>query len=157
MKTIVMGCGRVGWTLATLLSEQGHEVCVIDQNSEALTRLGSQFPGQTVVGTAIDEDVLKQAGIERADCFAAVTQDDNSNIMAAQIAKEIFGVKKVVCRIYDPWREEAYHQLGLDTICPTTLAARQITKLLGQDCPSLADGRTTSDEPQSPTAAPSLA
>ncbi len=128
-----MGCGRVGVTLAQLLVDQGHDVCVIDQSSDALDRLGPQFRGQTVVGTAIDEDVLKQAGIEHADAFAAVTQDDNSNIMAAQIAKEIFGVKNVVCRIYDPWREEAYHQLGLDTICPTTLAAHKITRLFGQE------------------------
>jgi trk system potassium uptake protein len=128
-----MGCGRVGVTLATLLSEQGHDVCVVDQDSSALDRLGARFHGATVVGTAIDEDVLKQAGIEHADAFAAVTQDDNSNIMAAQIAKEIFGVPKVVCRIYDPWREETYHDLGLDTICPTTLAAHKITSLFGQN------------------------
>lgn len=86
-----------------------------------------------MIGNAIDEDVLKQAGIEHAGAFAAVTQDDNSNIMAAQIAKEIFGVPKVVCRIYDPWREETYHDLGLDTICPTTLAAHKITMLFGQN------------------------
>src|SRR5579859_3644904 len=134
-----MGCGRVGSMLATMLSEEGHDVRVIDQNSESLQRLGPDFRGQTVVGTAIDEDVLKHAGIEQADAFAAVTQDDNSNIMAAQVAKEIFGVKKVICRIYDPAREQTYHQLGLDTICPTRLAAEGITMLLGKECASVAE------------------
>lgn len=139
MNVVVMGCGRVGSMLATMLSEEGHDVRVIDQNSEALHRLGSDFRGETVVGTAIDEDVLKQAGIEQADAFAAVTQDDNSNIMAAQVAKEIFGVQKVICRIYDPAREATYHDLGLDTICPTRLAAEEITALLGKECASVAE------------------
>ena len=118
-----MGCGRVGARLATQLSEAGHEVLVLDITSRAFWRLGPDFKGKTMVGTGIDVDVLRRAGIERADAFAAVTQGDNRNIMASQIALHIFKVPKVVTRIYDPIRQDTYAELGLETISPTVLGA----------------------------------
>ncbi len=123
MYAIIMGCGRVGARLATQLSEAGHEVLVLDITSRAFWRLGPDFKGKTMVGTGIDVDVLRRAGIERADAFAAVTQGDNRNIMASQIALHIFKVPKVVTRIYDPIRQDTYAELGLETISPTVLGA----------------------------------
>lgn len=130
MRIVILGCGRVGAHLAKTLVTEGHQVAVIDKNSAAFARLGSDFPGNLVVGTGIDEDVLRRAGIERADAFVAVTNGDNTNVMAAQIAKEIFGVPRVICRIYDPLREEIYRSLGLETICPTILGATKIKEAL---------------------------
>ena len=123
MKVVVLGCGRVGATLADMLSRAGHTVSVIDQSSDAFQRLSPDFQGTTTVGNGVDEDVLVRAGIREADAFAAATNGDNRNIMASQIAKEIFKVKKVVCRIYDPIREETYHELGLETISPTVVGS----------------------------------
>jgi trk system potassium uptake protein TrkA len=130
MKVIVLGCGRLGAYLARQLASRGHEVTVIDQDATSLERLGDDFPGRTVVGTGIDEDVLRQAGIEGCQAFIAVTNWDNTNVMAAQVAREIFGVPRVICRLYDPLREEFYRSLGLETICPTLWAVEQIRKLL---------------------------
>ncbi|MBI5956682.1 MAG: TrkA family potassium uptake protein [Chloroflexi bacterium] len=124
MNIIVLGCGRVGAALATMLDAEGHSVTVIDQNSDAFRRLDAGYKGNMVLGTGIDEDVLRSAGIEKADAFAAVTNGDNTNIMASQIASTIFHVPRVVTRIYDPIREETYRTLGLDTICPTSVGAR---------------------------------
>ena len=124
MKVLILGCGRVGSTLATMLDRSGHTVAVIDQSSDSFQRLSPEFGGETIVGNGVDEDVLIRAGIKDADAFVAVTNGDNRNIMASQIAKEIFRVKKVMCRIYDPIREQTYHELGLDTICPTTIGAQ---------------------------------
>lgn len=124
MKIVILGCGRVGATLADMLSRAGHTVSVIDQSSDAFQRLSPDFQGTTFVGNGVDEDVLVRAGIREADAFAAVTNGDNRNIMASQIAKEIFQVKKVVCRIYDPIREETYHELGLETISPTVVGSK---------------------------------
>lgn len=121
MRVVIMGCGRVGSQLAMRLDQEGHQVSVIDLTAKAFRRLPEDFRGATVVGTGIDEDVLRAAGIEAADAFVAVTEGDNRNIMAAQVAREIFGVREVVARIYDPVREEIYRELGLDTICPTKL------------------------------------
>jgi trk system potassium uptake protein TrkA len=123
---VILGCGRVGSTLATMMDRAGHKVSVIDFSSDAFQRLPHQFGGETIIGNGIDEDVLIRAGIKEADAFAAVTNGDNRNIMASQIAKEIFHVKKVVCRIYDPIREETYHELGLETISPTIVGAQLI-------------------------------
>src|SRR6476660_5359265 len=108
MKVVILGCGRVGSRLAMLMDQDGHEVSIIDSNPVSFRRLPESFGGETVLGTGIDVDVLKLAGIENADAFAAVTNGDNTNIMATQIAKEIFGVKKVLARIYDPGREGLY-------------------------------------------------
>lgn len=124
MKVIIMGCGRVGAALAALLDSEGHDVTVMDVDAYSFRRLPVEFRGTAMVGNGIDEDALRRAGIEEAEAFAAVTQGDNRNVMAAQIALHIFHVPKVVCRIYDPIREETYRTLGLRTICPTTVGAR---------------------------------
>jgi trk system potassium uptake protein TrkA len=126
MKIVIMGCGRVGARLARMFDDEGHTVAVIDLSAEALLRLGENFNGVTVVGTGIDEDVLKHAGIEQADVFLALTSLDNPNIMAAQIAQLRFNVPRVITRIYDPAREDTFHDIGLETFCPTTLVASRI-------------------------------
>jgi trk system potassium uptake protein TrkA len=126
MKIVIMGCGRIGARTANMFDTEGHEVTIIDLDVEAFGRLGPGFGGRTVVGTGIDEDVLKNANIEQADAFVAVTTSDNTNIMASQIARVVFGVPEVLCRIYDPVREDTYHLLGLDTICPTTMISNLI-------------------------------
>ncbi len=126
MRIIIMGCGRVGAALAGMFATQRHEVTVIDQSQQAFTRLSKEFPGGKLLGNGLDEDVLKRAGIERADCFVAVTNGDNRNIMAAQIAKHNFHVPRVICRIYDPIRQQVYAELGLESVCPTTIGAQLI-------------------------------
>ncbi len=126
MKVVIMGCGRVGSTLATLMDQAGHRVTVIDSNSDAFQRLASDFKGEKIAGNGVDEEILRRAGIETADAFAAVTNGDNRNIMASQIAKEIFAIKKVVCRIYDPIRDSTYRELGMETICPTLVGAEML-------------------------------
>jgi trk system potassium uptake protein len=118
-----MGCGRVGARLALMLTHAGHEVTVMDIKSSAFVRLGSEFKGSTVLGDAIDQEVLKRAGIERADAFVAATQGDNRNIMASQVAKHVFGVKRVVTRVYDPLRSDTFAALGLQAISPTIIGA----------------------------------
>ena len=123
MHAVILGCGRVGATLALMLQADGHSVSVIDRDREAFRRLGQHFKGKTILGIGIDEDVLKKAGIERARAFAATTSGDNSNIMSAQIAKVKYKVPRVIARIYDPLRAEAYKELGIDTISPTLLGA----------------------------------
>jgi trk system potassium uptake protein TrkA len=130
MRVIIVGCGRVGSTLARQLGESGHGVTIIDLNQEAFLRLGSDFQGTTLLGTGIDEDVLRKAGIESADAFVAVTNRDNTNAMASQIAKEIFHVRRVIARLYDPIREEIYQTLGLDTVSPTRIGVERIMEKL---------------------------
>jgi len=120
MKVVIMGCGRVGARISSILDHNGHDVTVIDTDSRAFRRLPADFRGNTVIGTGIDEDVLRSAGIEEATAFIAVTNGDNRNIMASQVARNIFDVPEVVCRIYDPVREDTYRRLGLTTVCPTT-------------------------------------
>jgi len=124
MNVVIMGCGRVGAQLAALLEEAGHTVAILDTDTYSFRRLPSSFEGTALVGDGTDEEYLKKAGIEEADAFVAVTQGDNRNVMAAQIAKHVFNVPKVVCRIYDPLREELYKTLGLETISPTTVGAQ---------------------------------
>ncbi len=130
MKVVIMGCGRVGGQLAGMLSREGHDVTVMDVDQSAFRRLAADFKGRKLLGNGIDQDHLRQAGIEEADAFVAVTQGDNRNVMAAQIAKHIFKVPRVVCRIYDPKREELYHTLGLETISPTILGAQALKEAL---------------------------
>jgi trk system potassium uptake protein TrkA len=122
-KIVVLGCGRVGSTLAKQMSGEGHEVAVVDMTSDSFRRLGTKFRGQRIVGSGLDQDLLKRAGLDQAGIFIAVTQGDNTNIMAAQIAREVFAVRRVVARIYDPIRAQAYRELGITTLCTTTLAA----------------------------------
>ncbi len=125
-----MGCGRVGAELATQLDHQGHQVTVLDINPDAFRRLPPDFKGRRVVGNGVDQDVLRRVGIAEADVFVAVTQGDNRNIMAAQVAKFIFGVPKVMCRIYDPARQEIYRSLGLETVSPTRTTVEMLLKAL---------------------------
>jgi trk system potassium uptake protein TrkA len=129
MFVIVVGCGRLGSRLARVLSAQNHDVVVVADTTE-LKRLGNSFDGVKVSGIPIDEDILKQAGIENAHVLVAVTSDDNVNVMVAQIAKEIFQVPMVLARITDPEREDFYKHLGLNTVCPTNTGINQIITLL---------------------------
>ena len=122
-KIVILGCGRVGSTLAKQMSGEGHDVTVLDETSESFRRLGSKFKGQRLVGSGLDQDLLKRAHLGDADVFIAVTQGDNTNIMAAQIAREVFAIPRVMARIYDPIRAQAYRELGIATLCTTTLAA----------------------------------
>ena len=126
MKVLIVGCGRVGSTLARDLDAAGHEVTIIDERVSAFKRLGDNFKGDAIVGTGIDESVLRRAGIEHADCFASVTNGDNRNIMAAQIAKVVFKVPRVMTRIYDPIREQVYREMGLETVCSTTILSNLV-------------------------------
>jgi trk system potassium uptake protein TrkA len=126
MNAVVVGCGRVGSQLATMLSVEGHNVTVIDRDDSAFKRLGSTFNGVTVKGLGFDEEVLIEAGISTADVFAAVTDLDNTNLMAAEVARKIFGVPHVVARLYNPARERTYQQLDMDYVCGTTLVAESL-------------------------------
>jgi trk system potassium uptake protein TrkA len=129
MKVVIMGCGRVGSELAVQLEGEGHQVTVLDINPDAFRRLPPDFKGRRVVGNGIDQDVLRRVGVAEADVFIAVTQGDNRNVMAAQIAKYIFQVPRVVCRIYDPVREEIYRGLGLETFSPTRITVDRLRGL----------------------------
>ena len=122
-KIVILGCGRVGSTLAKQMASEGHEVTVLDQTSDAFRRLGPKFKGQRLVGSGLDQDLMKRAHLSEADVFIAVTQGDNTNIMAAQIAREVFSIPRVMARIYDPIRAQAYREMGITTLCTTTLAA----------------------------------
>jgi len=130
MNIIVAGCGRVGANLATLLANDGHNVSVIDKDSAAFERLGSAFNGITIKGLAFDQEVLKTAGIEECDVFAAVTDFDNTNLMAAEVAERIFGVERSVARLYDPNRESTYEHLGIEFVDGTTLVAESINSVI---------------------------
>jgi len=130
MRYLIVGCGRVGSTVAKLLDADGHEVIVVDESPTAFKRLGTSYKGHVVVGTGIDYDVLQRAGAETADGFIAVTDGDNRNVMAALIAQRLFKITKIVCRIYDPPRGLLYRDLGIDTVCPTTVGAKIIRDML---------------------------
>lgn len=130
MHVVIMGCGRVGSTLARSLTERGHSVAVIDQNPEAFRRLDRDFEGQMITGVGFDRTVLTEAGITRADAFAAVSSGDNSNIIAARVARETFGVTNVVARIYDSGRAAVYERLGIPTVATVRWAAGRLMRLL---------------------------
>jgi trk system potassium uptake protein len=123
-----MGCGRVGSTLARSLEDRGHSVSVIDSNPDAFRRLGPSFNGTKVTGIGFDQNVLERAGIDKADAFAAVSSGDNSNIIAARVARETFGIQQVVARIYDPGRAEVYQRLGITTVATVKWTADQIVR-----------------------------
>lgn len=125
-----MGCGRVGSRLATLLDAQGYTVTILDINENQFKRLPASFNGRALVGDGLDEEVLKRVGIEDADAFVAVTQGDNRNAMAAQICQQIFQVPRVICRFYDPLRQEIYSDLGLETFSPTTIISDMLKEKL---------------------------
>lgn len=133
MHVVIMGCGRLGSTLAQKLEARGHSVAVIDQNSDAFRRLGSDFGGITVTGVGFDRDVLRAAGIEQADAFAAVSSGDNSNIISARLARETFGVSRVVARIYDARRAQVYERLGIPTVATIRWAADRMFRHLVPD------------------------
>lgn len=125
-----MGCGRVGSTLARSLEDRNHTVSVIDQDPDAFRRLGPGFNGDKVTGVGFDQQVLTKAGIGRADAFAAVSSGDNSNIIAARVARETFGIQQVVARIYDPGRAEVYQRLGITTVATVKWTADQVLRRL---------------------------
>jgi trk system potassium uptake protein len=127
---VIMGCGRVGSTLAHSLEAQGHEVAVIDQDESAFRRLGASFEGRRITGVGFDRDTQLEAGIEQAYAFAAVSSGDNSNILAARVARETFGVENVVARIYDPGRAEIYQRLGIPTVATVRWTADQMLRRL---------------------------
>ena len=134
MRVVILGCGRVGSTLAALLTRAGHQVAVVDRDQsafdKAIQRLGPDFTSETVLGIGIDEDILRQAGIEEADAFVGVTSGDNTNIVAAQIARHRFHVPKVLARVYDPIRAEAYREAGIETVCTTAVSTGIFQDLL---------------------------
>ncbi|MBQ9068530.1 MAG: TrkA family potassium uptake protein [Eggerthellaceae bacterium] len=123
---IVVGCGRVGSQLASMLSEGDNNVCVIDQNPDSFANLGGSFNGTTIEGVGFDEDVLLRAGVDITDCVAAVTAHDNANLMVAEVASRIFRVPHVIARLYNPGHERTYEQLGLDYVCGTSLVAEEV-------------------------------
>lgn len=130
MNVMIVGCGKTGACLAQMLAGEGHDVSVVDAQAQKLKRLGGNFPGYITQGNPIDQDTLRRAGIEHCEVLAAVCAEDNVNIMVGQIAKELFGVPKVLTRIYDPKREAVYSQLGLQTFCPTNLTAAAVLDIL---------------------------
>ena len=132
MYIIVAGCGKTGANLVKKLSNDGHDVVVIDPNEENFAQLENGTNCLTITGMPIDEDVLKSAGIERAEALLAVTNEDNVNVMTAQIASQLYHVPHVVTRIYDPEKDEILRQMGLTTICPTMLTVAKISSLLGE-------------------------
>lgn len=133
MNVVIVGCGRVGARLATSLDQSGHRVAIVDTDSASFRRLPQDFSGRTIVGIGIDEDVLRSAGIEDADAFFAVTNGDNTNIMASQLAYKVFNVNHVCARIYDPVREETYRRMGIVTVCPTTTIASLMLSTLSDN------------------------
>ena len=138
MFVIIMGCGRVGARLATMLNQAGHEVTILDIKASAFARLDQSFNGTTMLGNGVDQEVLKRAGIERADAFVAATQGDNRNIMASQIAQQIFNVERVVTRVYDPVRSDTFAALGLRAISPTVIGANKFyEELTGESVDAL--------------------
>lgn len=138
MYIIIVGCGSLGAGLARELSIYGHDVVVVDKDSSVFKLLGTEFNGVTILGTGIDEDVLKKAGIRQADVFVAVTSDDSVNVMAAQVAKHIFKVRRVIARIYNPEKGYVYSELGLDTICPNSISIETVKRrIISEDLNSL--------------------
>ena len=132
MKLVIVGCGRVGAALAEAFDNLGHDVVILDTSTRAFDRLSGEFKGQAVRGDGTDEDVLRKAGVDGADFFLALTEGDNRNVMAAQVAIEKFSVGKAVAKINDPVRAAAYAELGIATVCRTTMLTDAILAFLGQ-------------------------
>jgi trk system potassium uptake protein TrkA len=157
VKTVIVGCGRVGATLADMFDRAGHDVVVLDPSTRAFDRLPVTFGGNAVRGDGTDEDVLRRAGAEDADVFLALTEGDNRNIMAAQVAIEALGARRVVAKINDPLRARAYADLGLATLCRTTLQADAVAEFLGMPTSGLPGilppSGTHGGEPHEPPAA----
>lgn len=130
--TIIIGCGRLGANLANTLSNAGGNVLIMDKNKDAFRKLSPSFGGLAVVGDGMDFYALHGAQIDKASAVVVVTNNDNANVMIAQIAREVFKVKRVIARLYDPEREYIYHEFGIDTICPAVLSAKEIDKILSE-------------------------
>lgn len=130
MNILVIGCGKVGSRLATVLSMEGHDVSIVDKNEENFSLLDNQYDGFKTCGIPIDQDVLKKAGIENCDAVACVSQDDNINIMVSELAREIFNVPIVIARIYDPKRKAVFSHFDLHTVCPTNLTVAAVKAAL---------------------------
>jgi trk system potassium uptake protein len=135
MNILIVGCGRVGALLASLLDKEGHKITILDKNGHSFRRLPPNFGGTALVGDGTDQATLRRSGIEKCDAFVSVTEGDNRNIMASQIARHIFGVHKVVCRIYDPLRKDVYESIGLETISPTTVFAQLLKEKILSEKP----------------------
>ncbi len=152
MRVIIMGCGRRGAALAALLDNEGHDVTVLDIDASAFSFLPDDFAGTEIVGNGTDEESLRRAGIEQADAFVSTTRGDNRNVMAAQMAKHMFGVPRVISLIHDPIREEMYRSLGLRTVSPTKIVAASLKEALQADEktpePMTAGGGETGQEGQ---------
>jgi trk system potassium uptake protein TrkA len=133
MNIVILGCGRTGSYLAKKMVMEGHQVSVVDSNRTSFALLGPDFAGELILGTGIDEDVLIRAGIENADAFVAVTNHENTNLMAAQVAKYTFQVPRAICRVEDPARQEIYRNLGLEIICHTIWEVAKVDEILAQD------------------------
>ena len=137
MHVVIVGCGRVGSTLGRELVAVGHTVAVVDRKSEAFSRLGESFSGQKIAGIGFDRDILIEAGIEKAGALAAVTNGDNSNILIARVAREEFGIERVVARIYDPKRAEIYERLGIATVATVKWTSERILRRILPDLPAV--------------------
>ena len=131
--TIIVGCGRLGANLANTLSEEGESVLILDKSKDSFRKLSPSFGGLAMEGDGTEPDILKAANIRRADTVIAVTNNDNINIMIAQIARECFSVKRIISRLYDPERECVYRELGIDTICPAVLSVNEIDRILSRN------------------------
>ncbi|MDO8392717.1 MAG: TrkA family potassium uptake protein [Actinomycetota bacterium] len=137
MHVVIVGCGRVGSSLARNLVGEGHTVAIIDRKPAAFERLGTDFTGQVLTGIGFDRDLLVEAGIERAVAVAAVTNGDNSNILVARVARETFGIERVVARIYDPQRAAVYQRLGIATVAPALWTTERVLRRLVPDAPAV--------------------
>jgi len=150
MRIIIVGCGRVGAGLATQLSQDGHEVIVLDVSTEAFRRLPTGFPGQALRGDGTDESVLRRAGADGADWFLALTNGDNRNILAAQLAAGSFGIADIVCKVNDPVRAQAYAHLGVNTVNRTMMMIDSIGRFMGRPpMPHAAEVTRAADRPSS--------
>ena len=132
VRVVIMGCGRVGSSLAMAMQKRGHDVAIIDRDPSAFVRLSPDFTGVTIAGVGFDRDVLERAGIENADAFAAVSSGDNSNIISARVARETFDVERVVARIYDAKRAEVYERLGIPTVATVPWTTERFVSALGE-------------------------
>ncbi len=137
MNVLIMGCGRLGARIATTLDQGGHKVTVLDTQPSAFRRLPDTFSGSKEIGNGMDGPVLERCGISHMDAFMAVTQGDNRNFFASMMAREVYTVGRVLCRIYDPVREQIFRELGLETFSPTSLGAQiMVDMLLGEGAPA---------------------
>ena len=135
MNVVVMGCGRLGARIAGILDHEGHAVTVLDINEASFRRLPDSFKGKRAVGNGMDAKTLEKNGITEADAFLALTQGDNRNYFASQMAKEVYEVSRVLCRVYDPIREEIFRELGLETFSPTSFGAQIMVDMLAKEPP----------------------